>query len=188
LGVDVEQTPLPGVLLIKPRVFGDARGFFVETFQARRYVDAGVAGPFVQDNMSRSERGVLRGLHLQNPFAQGKLVSVPVGEVFDVALDVRVGSPTFGRWFGATLSGENQHQLYVPPGFAHGFCALRDGTLFSYKCTELYHPETELGVRWDDPELAITWPVEAPAVSGKDARFARLRDIDPAKLPVFTPG
>jgi dTDP-4-dehydrorhamnose 3,5-epimerase len=187
--MNVETTVIDGVLILQPKVFGDARGFFFESFNQGVF-DAAVGRHvgFVQDNHSRSARGVLRGLHLQNPFAQGKLVSVPVGEVFDVALDVRVGSPTFGRWFGATLSGENQHQLYVPPGFAHGFCALRDGTLFSYKCTELYHPETELGVRWDDPELAITWPVEAPAVSGKDARFARLRDIDPAKLPVFTPG
>jgi len=183
--VEIVETPLPGVLLIKPRVFGDARGFFVETFQATRYTDGGARGPFVQDNLSRSQRGVLRGLHLQQPFGQGKLVSVPDGEVFDVAVDVRVGSPTFGQWFGATLSGENQHQLYLPPGLAHGFCALRDGTLFSYKCTELYHPEAELGVRWDDPDLGITWPLEGPLVSDKDGKFARLRDIARERLPSF---
>jgi dTDP-4-dehydrorhamnose 3,5-epimerase len=183
--VEVVETPLPGVLLVKPRVFGDARGFFVETFSAARYAAAGVAGPFVQDNLSRSQPGVLRGLHLQNPFGQGKLVGVPAGEVFDVAVDVRVGSPTFGRWWGATLSGENQHQLYIPPGFAHGFCALRADTCFAYKCTELYHPETEVGVRWDDPDIGIAWPVDAPSVSAKDGAYPRLRDVERARLPVY---
>jgi dTDP-4-dehydrorhamnose 3,5-epimerase len=183
--MQIVETSLAGVLLIKPRVFGDPRGFFVETYSARRYADAGIAAPFVQDNLSRSQRGVLRGLHLQHPFGQGKLVSVPEGEVFDVVVDVRVGSPTFGRWFGATLSGENQHQVYVPPGFAHGFCALRDDTLFSYKCTELYHPETELGVRWDDPDIGITWPLDAPALSKKDLQYPRLREIPAATLPSF---
>jgi dTDP-4-dehydrorhamnose 3,5-epimerase len=184
--MEVVETSLPGVLLIKPRVLGDARGFFVETFSAARYAAAGVPGPFVQDNISRSQRGVLRGLHLQQPFAQGKLVSVADGEVFDVAVDVRVGSPTFGRWCGTTLSGENQHQLYVPPGFAHGFCAMRDATLFSYKCTEVYHPEAELGVSWNDPDIGIAWPLDAPAVSEKDGRFPRLRDILGERLPRFT--
>jgi dTDP-4-dehydrorhamnose 3,5-epimerase len=181
--MEVVNTPLPGVLLIKPRLFGDARGFFLETFSAARYAGVGVPGPFIQDNVSLSQRGVLRGLHLQHPFGQGKLVSVPAGEVFDVVVDVRAGSPTFGRWFGASLNGENQHQLYVPPGFAHGFCALRDNTLFSYKCTELYHRETELGVRWDDPDLAIEWPVVGPAVSEKDGRLPRLREIPAERLP-----
>lgn len=185
--MEIVETALPGVLLIKPRVFGDARGFFVETFHSARYAAAGVAGPFVQDNLSRSQKGVLRGLHLQHPFAQGKLVSVPQGEVFDVAVDVRVGSPAFGRWVGFTLSGENQHQLYIPPGLAHGFCALRDDTLFAYKCTDLYHPETELGVRWDDPDVGVAWPLgdgEA-LVSAKDRALPLLRDIDHAKLSAF---
>ena len=184
--MEVVETELPGVLLIKPRVFGDARGFFVETFHSARYTGAGVARPFVQDNLSRSQKGVLRGLHLQNPFCQGKLVSVPYGEVFDAAVDVRVGSPTFGRWVGYTLSGENQHQLYVPPGFAHGFCALRDDTLFSYKCTDLYHPEAEVGVRWDDPDIGIVWPLAAPLVSAKDQTLPRLRDVPRERLPGST--
>jgi dTDP-4-dehydrorhamnose 3,5-epimerase len=184
--MEVVETELPGVLLIKPRVFGDARGFFVETFQSARYTGVGV-GPFVQDNLSRSQRGVLRGLHLQNPYAQGKLVSVPSGEVFDVAVDVRVGSPHFGRWVGVTLSGENQHQLYVPPGFAHGFCALRDDTLFAYKCTDLYHPETEVGLRWDDPDIGIVWPIAAPLVSAKDQALPLLRVADRSRLTAYAP-
>jgi dTDP-4-dehydrorhamnose 3,5-epimerase len=183
MSMEVMQTPLPGVLQIKPRVYGDARGFFVETFSVPRYAAQGVAGPFVQDNLSRSNRGVLRGLHLQHPFGQGKLVSVPSGEVFDVVVDVRVGSATFGRWFGTTLSGENQHQIYIPPGFAHGFVTLRDDTLFTYKCTELYHPETELGIRFDDPSLGITWPIEEPIVSDRDRRFPHLREIPRERLP-----
>jgi dTDP-4-dehydrorhamnose 3,5-epimerase len=181
--VEVVETSLPGVLLIKPRVFGDARGFFVETWAAERYERAGVPGPFVQDNLSRSQRGVLRGLHLQHPYGQGKLVSVPSGEVFDVCVDVRQGAPTFGKWYGCLLSGENMHQLYIPPGFAHGFCVIRDDTLFSYKCTQPYHPETELGVRWDDPDIGITWPLESPLVSAKDGKFPRLAEIDAARLP-----
>jgi dTDP-4-dehydrorhamnose 3,5-epimerase len=181
--MEVVETSLPGVLIIKPRVLGDARGFFVETFSAARYAAIGVPGPFVQDNLSRSQRGVLRGLHLQQPFAQGKLVSVAEGEIFDVAVDVRLGSPTFGRWLGTTLNGESQHQLYIPPGFAHGFCALRDGTLFSYKCTDVYHPETEFGVSWNDPDIGIEWPLDAPLVSKKDGEFPRLREIAKSRLP-----
>jgi dTDP-4-dehydrorhamnose 3,5-epimerase len=181
--MEVVQTTLPGVLLIKPRSFGDARGLLVESWSHDRYTQAGAPGPFVQDNVSRSQRGVLRGLHLQHPFAQGKLVSVPFGEVFDVAVDVRWGSPTFGKWFGTTLSGENLHQVYIPPGFAHGFCVLRDDTIFTYKCTELYHPETELGIKWDDPALGIPWPIDAPTISKRDAEHRPLREIDPARLP-----
>lgn len=183
--MEVVETRLPGVLLIKPRVFRDGRGFFVETWSAERYTREGAPGPFVQDNLSLSQRGVLRGLHLQHPFGQGKLVSVPLGEVFDVVVDVRSGSPTFGKWVGASLSGENLHQIYVPPGFAHGFCTLRDGTLFNYKCTELYHPESELGVRWDDPDLGIAWPLAAPVVSKKDSEHLRLREIELTRLPQF---
>lgn len=166
--MDVEQTPIDGVLLIKPKVWRDARGYFVETWQQRRYEEAGITLPFVQDNRSRSSRGILRGLHFQRKFPQGKLVSVSRGSVFDVAVDIREGSPTFGRWFGAELTEENQHQLWVPPGLAHGFCVLSDIADFSYKCTELYHPEDEGSIRWDDPDIAIAWPVRDPVLSPKD--------------------
>jgi dTDP-4-dehydrorhamnose 3,5-epimerase len=180
-------TPLaiPEVLLVEPAVFGDARGFFMESFSARRYADAGIPGPFVQDNVSRSRRGVLRGLHLQHPHAQGKLVSVLEGEVFDVAVDVRVGSPTFGRWVGEYLSAENHRQLWVPAGFAHGFVVTSDDALFSYKCTEYYRPEAERAVRWDDPRIGITWPVEVPVVSPKDQAGLALDGLPTADLPRF---
>ena len=184
--MDVEPTDIPGVLLIQPKVFGDARGTFVESYSAARYGARGLP-VFVQDNLSCSRRGVLRGLHMQNPFAQGKLVTVLVGAVFDVVVDVRVGSPTFGRWAGFTLDGATARQLYIPPGLAHGFCALRDDTLFSYKCTELYHPEAELGLRWDDPDLGIAWPLESPSVSDKDAKLLRLRDLPRERLVAFAP-
>ena len=183
--MDIDLTSLPGVVLIKPRLYSDARGFFAETWSAPRYGAQGIPDTFVQDNVSRSQRGVVRGLHLQHPFGQGKLVCALVGALYDVVLDVRVGSPTFGRWSAVPLDGGALQQLYIPPGFAHGFCALTDDTLFSYKCTDIYHPETELGVLWSDPDLAITWPVEAPTVSAKDAKFSRLRDIDRARLPKF---
>jgi dTDP-4-dehydrorhamnose 3,5-epimerase len=180
-------TPLgiPEVLLVEPAVFGDARGFFMESFSARRYADAGIPGPFVQDNVSRSRRGVLRGLHLQHPHAQGKLVSVLEGEVFDVAVDVRVGSPTFGRWVGEYLSAGNHRQLWVPAGFAHGFVVTSDDALFSYKCTEYYRPDAERAVRWDDPRLGITWPVDAPVVSAKDQAGLALDRIAAADLPRY---
>lgn len=184
--MEVIPQALPEVLLIKPKVFGDARGYFIETYASQRYLEAGITLPFVQDNLSKSRRGILRGLHLQNPYAQGKLVSVVEGEVFDVAVDVRVGSPNFGKWVGAVLSADNHHQLWVPPGFAHGFCVTSDSALFSYKCTELYHPETELGVAYDDPALGIPWPVSAPELSAKDKLNLPLAKIDPAKLPRYT--
>jgi dTDP-4-dehydrorhamnose 3,5-epimerase len=183
--MEVLPQALPEVLLIKPKVFGDARGYFIETYNAERYQQAGVNLPFVQDNLSKSRRGILRGLHLQNPHAQGKLVSVVEGEVFDVALDVRVGSPNFGKWVSALLSAENHHQLWVPPGFAHGFCVTSESALFSYKCTDLYHPEAELGVAFDDPALGIPWPVSAPELSAKDQANLPLAQIDPAKLPRY---
>lgn len=183
----MKATPLslPEVLLIEPDVFGDARGFFLETWSRERYAPLGVDVPFVQDNLSRSSRGVLRGLHLQNPYTQAKLVMVPVGEVFDVVVDVRVGSPRFGQWASAVLSAENKHQLFVPAGFAHGFCVTSDDVLFAYKCSDLYHPETELGVAWNDPGLAITWPVSAPAVSRKDGAYPMLADIPHERLPRY---
>ena len=139
--MNIDETSLPGVKLVTPKVFGDARGFFIETFSAGRYADAGIGGPFVQDNWSRSAKSILRGLHLQHPDAQGKLVSVMSGAVYDVAVDVRVGSPHFGRWFGCELSELNKQQLWIPPGFAHGFCVLSDAADFVYKCTQLYAPQ-----------------------------------------------
>jgi dTDP-4-dehydrorhamnose 3,5-epimerase len=173
------------VLVIEPAVFGDERGYFKETFHAERYRTAGMPLGFVQDNVSRSAYGILRGLHLQNPHGQGKLVQVLEGEVFDVAVDVRVGSPTFGKVVTATLSASNHRQLYIPPGFAHGFCVTSESALFFYKCTDLYHPECEVGVLYDDPALGIAWPVAKPLVSAKDAACLPLAQIDRAKLPAY---
>jgi len=181
----VTPLALPEVLLVEPAVFGDVRGFFMESFSARRYAEVGISGPFVQDNVSRSQRGVLRGLHLQHPHAQGKLVSVLEGEVFDVAVDVRVGSPTFGRWVGECLSAENHRQLYVPAGFAHGFVVTSDEALFSYKCTDYYYPQDERSVRWDDPRIGIVWPVEAPTVSAKDQAGLPLDQVPAGNLPRY---
>ena len=161
----VRSTPLAGVLVIEPPRFRDARGRFLEAFHAERYAAAGVPGPFVQDNVSWSDPGVLRGLHLQHPNGQGKLVQVLRGAVWDVAVDVRVGSPTFGRWVGEELSDENGRQLYIPPGFAHGFLVTGDEAVVAYKCTMYYDPSSELVLRWDDPDLGVAWP-EAPRVVG----------------------
>ena len=183
--MEVVPQSLAEVLLIKPNAFGDERGFFMETYHAERYAEAGIIAPFVQDNLSRSARGILRGLHLQQPHGQGKLVSVLEGEVFDVAVDVRWGSPSFGRFVGVTLSSHNRHQLYIPPGFAHGFCVTSEHALFAYKCTDLYHPECEVGVAFDDPALAIPWPVEQPKVGEKDRNHPPLAQIDPARLPSY---
>ncbi len=180
----VTPLELPGLLLLEPKVFGDDRGFFMELFHARRYADLGVPGPFVQDNYSRSGRGTLRGLHFQEPQGQGKLVQVLAGSVYDVAVDVRRGSPTFGKWAAAELSSENRRQLWIPPGFAHGFCVLSESADFHYKCTTLYAPETERAIAWNDPDLAIPWPVREPILSGKDARAARLKDA--TVLPEYT--
>lgn len=179
----VTQTELPGVLILEPSVFGDARGFFLETWSHARYAEIGVPGPFVQDNVSYSAHGILRGLHLQHPQGQGKLVQVLRGEVFDVAVDVRVGSPTFGKWVGSTLSGDNHRQIWIPPGFAHGFAVTGPDALFAYKCTDFYNRETELGVIWNDPEIGIDWPLSDPTLSNKDAAFPRLSAIDEATLP-----
>lgn len=176
---------LAGALIIEPRVFGDARGFFLETWNKARYLEAGVELDFVQDNLSFSQRGVLRGLHFQNPNPQGKLVQVLQGEVFDVAVDIRVGSPTFGQWESVVLSAENRRQFYVPPGFAHGFCVTSETALFAYKCTDLYNPAAEGSVLWNDPDLGIPWPVDAPALSAKDRDGIRLRDFPCERLPRF---
>lgn len=181
----VEETGLPGVLLITPKVFGDARGCFFETWNRRRFQDAGLELDFVQDNVSLSRRGILRGLHFQNPNSQGKLVQALYGEVFDVAVDIRRGSPTFGRWFGSNLSGENRRQLFVPAGFAHGFCVTSETALFAYKCTDFYDPSNEFTLRWDDPEIGIDWPVTAPELSTKDAAGLNLAAFPIDRLPVY---
>ncbi|MHB1650899.1 MAG: dTDP-4-dehydrorhamnose 3,5-epimerase [Desulfitobacteriaceae bacterium] len=181
----IKATGLSGVLIIEPQVFGDSRGFFLETWNQARYADNGLPANFVQDNLSFSQRGVLRGLHFQNPHTQGKLVYVLQGEVFDVAVDIRVGSRTFGEWVGVTLSSENKRQFYIPEGFAHGFCVTSETALFSYKCTELYHPQSEYGVSWNDPDLGIRWPVDAPVLSEKDQKYPRLKDIGAGILPTY---
>lgn len=181
--MNVIQTNLQGLVVIEPNVFGDSRGFFMESYSRDRYMEAGLPSEFVQDNLSSSRRGILRGLHLQHPKDQGKLCSVLEGEVFDVAVDVRVGSPTFGKWEGITLSSENKRQVYVPPGFAHGFCVVSDRALFSYKCTDFYSAPSEVGVAWNDPDIGIDWPVDRPQLSDKDAANRQLRDIPEHELP-----
>ena len=183
--MNVSQTSLPGVLLVEPRVLQDPRGFFLETFNAGRYEREGIATAFVQDNWSRSTRDTLRGLHFQEPNPQGKLVWCVRGAVWDVVADVRVGSPTFGRWYGHELSEENKRQLWVPPGFAHAFCVLSDIADFVYKCTALYAPGCEGAIAWNDPDLAIDWPTKAPLLSAKDAAAPRLKDCP--RLPKYVP-
>jgi dTDP-4-dehydrorhamnose 3,5-epimerase len=172
--VKCSPTVLPEVLLIDPDVHRDSRGFFLETYHTAKYRAAGIHEPFVQDNHSRSTAGTLRGLHLQTREPQGKLVRVIAGEIFDVAVDVRRGSPSFGRWVGVTLSAEAFQQCYIPPGFAHGFCVLSSVAEVEYKCTALYDPASEIGIAWNDPELKIEWPVSQPHLSDRDARFGPL--------------
>jgi dTDP-4-dehydrorhamnose 3,5-epimerase len=173
------RTDFPGLLIIEPKVFGDSRGFFFESFQRDRYRDAGIDADFVQDNVSRSRRGTLRGLHYQLTRPQGKLVFVTQGEVFDVAVDLRRNSPTFGRSLGVTLNEENHRQMYLPPGFAHGFCVTSNSADFCYKCTQVYHPADERTLLWNDPELKIDWPnIEPRILSAKDERGLLLRDAE----------
>jgi dTDP-4-dehydrorhamnose 3,5-epimerase len=180
-------TSLPSVVVVEPRVFRDPRGYFLETWNSDRYAVAGLATTFIQDNMSVSHPGVLRGLHLQWPTSQTKLVSVLAGAIFDVAVDVRVGSPTFGRWVGEELSTEGHRQLFIPAGFAHGFVVTSTSpATVSYKVDAPYTPGDELTVAWDDPDIAIEWPVSGPALSGKDREGLRLRDIPTDRLPVYT--
>jgi dTDP-4-dehydrorhamnose 3,5-epimerase len=169
------ETPLPGVILIEPRVFGDARGFFMETYRADLFGAHGIDETFVQDNHSRSARGVLRGLHYQEPYPQGKLVRCTRGSLFDVAVDIRRGSPAFGKWYSVTLSEENKSMLWIPPGFAHGFCALTDDAELVYKTTEIYRPEHDRAIRWNDPEIGVEWPISDPSLSAKDAAAPLLR-------------
>jgi len=183
--MNVIKTKLPGVLIIEPGVFSDNRGCFMETWNRDLYAKAGVPTGFVQDNISFSTRGVLRGLHFQNPNAQGKLVFVLQGEVFDIAVDIRVGSPTFGQWVGVTLSSENKRQLYIPEGFAHGFCVTGGNALFAYKCTDFYNPPAEGGILWNDPEIGIQWPVNKPVLSEKDNAYPTLKEIPTERLPRY---
>jgi dTDP-4-dehydrorhamnose 3,5-epimerase len=174
----VTETRLPGVRIIEPEVFVDPRGFFQETFQAERYrAEAGIDLPFVQDNHSRSARGVLRGVHAQRPRPQGKLVRVARGEVFDVAVDIDPASSTFGQWAGTTLSDANHRQLWIPPGYAHGFVVLSEVADFEYKCTDYYVPASEVGVIWNDPDVGIDWPVSNPILSPKDLKLPTLAEI-----------
>jgi len=184
----VKVTPLdiPGVLLIEPRLFRDPRGLFCETFHAERYAEAGLVDRFVQDNFSRSIRGTLRGLHYQEPHAQGKLVMVVEGAVYDVVVDIRRGSPMFGKWHGFELSSDNYRQLYVPPGCAHGFCVTSEQAAVLYKCTDFYSPKDERGIIWNDPDLAISWPVSRPILSAKDQAYPTL-DAQQAELPQYQP-
>jgi dTDP-4-dehydrorhamnose 3,5-epimerase len=177
--MEVTKTKLDGCVIIKPKVFGDHRGFFKETFQADRYKEAGLVLPFVQDNHSRSTQGVLRGLHYQKTKPQGKLVSCSAGEVFDVAVDLRAGSSTYGQWEGVILSGDNHIQFYVPPGFAHGFVVLSDTADFQYKCTDYYDPSDEGGLIWNDPDVGIEWPLGdiEPKLSEKDMILPKLNEL-----------
>ena len=181
----VTPTEIPEILLVEPRWTDDVRGALAEVWRAERYGAEVTSLAFVQDNVSFSRRGVVRALHFQHPHGQGKLVSVLSGAVYDVAVDVRRDSPTFGRWVEQALSAENRGQLWIPPGFAHGFQALTDGVVFHYKCTDLYHPESERSVRWDDPALGIPWPLKDAVLSKRDASAPLLAQIPPEHLPEF---
>ncbi len=182
-------TNLPGVIVFEPKLFGDKRGFFLETFRADVLQDAGINAQFVQDNHSRSSKGVLRGLHYQMTQTQGKLVRVATGAVYDVAVDVRHGSPTFGQWYGTQLDEDNMRMMYVPPGYAHGFVVLSDTTDFIYKCTNYYHPESEQGIAWDDPDIGIDWNISSISsdisLSDKDKKNVLLKNQKPERLPNF---
>jgi len=184
--MNVKETDLPGCLLVEPRVFGDERGYFYEQWNAARYRDAGLDLQFVQSNVSASGHGVLRGLHYQWPNPQGKLVSVIDGEVWDVAVDIRRGSPHYGRWTAAVLSGDNKRQLWIPEGFAHGFVVLSESAVFHYLCTAPYDAASDANIRWNDAELAIDWPIARPSLSPKDERAPFLSEIDAERLPVFS--
>ena len=173
----VVPTDLPDVFVVEPTVHRDPRGFFLETYHAQRFAELGIRGPFVQDNHSRSARGVLRGLHAQLRQPQGKLVRAVAGEIFDVAVDVRAGSPTFGRWVGVPLSAESFRQLWIPAGFLHGFCVMSEAAEIEYKCTALYDREDEIGVVWNDPDIGIDWPIDDPALSAKDSALPPLSAV-----------
>lgn len=180
------ETSLPGVLVITPAVFPDERGFFLQTHHQGQYAELGIPGPFVQDNCSFSRRGTTRGLHYQLQHPQGKLVYVVTGEIFDVAVDIRQGSATFGQWVGVRLSASGHEQIYVPPGFAHGFAVLSESAHVIYKCTDLYTPGDDYGILWSDPAIGIDWPIDNPIVSEKDLANPTLADAPPAQLPTYT--
>lgn len=182
----VVETNLPGCVIIEPAVFGDDRGFFLETWNAERYGEHGLPTQFVQSNVSASAKGVLRGLHYQWPNPQGKLVSVLEGEAYDVAVDIRLGSPYFGRWSAVVLSAENKRQLWIPEGFAHGFAVLSERAIFSYLCTAQYDKAADAGVRWDDERIGIDWPITEPLLSEKDAKAPFLGDVAPDRLPIYS--
>lgn len=181
------ETDLDGCLVIEPRVFGDARGYFYESWNAGRFAEAGLDLRFVQSNVSMSSHGVLRGLHYQWPNPQGKLVSVLEGEVYDVAVDIRRGSPTFGRWTAAMLTAENKRHFWIPEGFAHGFAVVSERAVFSYLCTALYDVAADAGIRWNDAAIGIDWPLAQPQLSDKDERAPFLADVPPERLPVYSP-
>jgi len=185
--VKVIETQLPGCMVIEPAVFGDARGYFFETWNAERFAALGLPERFVQSNVSTSARGVLRGLHYQWPRPQGKLVSVLEGEVYDVAVDIRRGSPTFGQWEAVVLSAENKKQFWIPEGFAHGFAVLSETALFNYLCTDIYVAEADAGIRWNDADIAVDWPVGAPILSAKDQKAPFLDQLAEDRLPVYVP-
>ena len=179
------ETSLPGCVVIEPQVFGDSRGFFYESYNEAKYREAGIDRRFVQSNVSRSARGVLRGLHYQWPHPQGKLVSVLEGEVYDVAVDIRRGSPTFGQWAGVMLTAENHRHFWIPEGFAHGFCVVSEFATFSYQCTDLYDAKADGGVRWNDPAIGIDWPISSPLLSDKDSKAPLLADLAQDRLPEY---
>jgi len=181
----IVETALPGVMRIEPRVFSDARGMFIETWQANRYQKADIPGPFVQSNFAQSQHGVVRGLHYQLKHPQGKLIWVTRGQIFDVVVDLRVVSPTFGQWIGEVLSEDNHWQLYTPPGFAHGYGVLSEIADVHYLCTDFYEPNDEYGIRWDDETLHIAWPISDPTVSEKDQALPSLSDVSKTNLPLF---
>lgn len=185
MALQVIPQDIPEVKLVIPQVFGDARGFFQETFKAEAYREAGIDTVFVQDNWSRSVKGTLRGLHYQLPNPQDKLVWVVRGEIYDVAVDIRRGSPTFGRWVAAVLSEANHHQFFIPAGFAHGFCVMSDEVDFMYKCSAVYSPKDEKGILWSDPALAIPWPVQAPILSKRDVALPPLQLMTGQDLPAY---
>jgi dTDP-4-dehydrorhamnose 3,5-epimerase len=180
------NTALPDVWELQPKVFRDPRGFFLETYNRNRFVEIGIHETFVQDNHSRSSQGTLRGLHFQLRHAQAKLCRVIEGEAFDVAVDIRWGSPTFGKWTSVLLSAEKQNQIFIPAGFAHGFVARTESVQFLYKCSEFYDPGDEHGIRWDDPALAVAWGVSNPLISEKDAKYSTLAEVSPENLPKYS--
>lgn len=187
MALEFVQSPLPGIILIKPVVFQDTRGFFMETFHQEKYREGGIDRIFVQDNFSRSQKDTLRGLHYQLRYPQGKLIYTLRGKIFDVVADIRQGSPTFGKWEGFILSEGNRQQLYIPEGYAHGFCVLSETADVVYKCTDFYAPNDDFGVLWSDPTIGIDWPVKEPLLSEKDTKYPALDDMPEENLPVFKP-